>query len=662
MTEAMNEPTSTTNLTFSQSVEISGISPAVDAGRHPVKRIVNEQLLVEADVFKDGHDLISAVLLWRAAGDDAWHEVEMIAQENDRWSASIRFDQPGRYEYTVASWPEKFATWCSEFVKKHDAHQEDLSVEVAEGGLLVKDSARRALEGGDANSSNELMALADTLSGLKPDHVRELLLSDSVKALMSHWADRDLISTYDPPYPVIVESERARFSAWYEFFPRSAFGDTSRHGRFRDCVPLLDHAKQMGFDVIYFPPIHPIGEAHRKGKNNSVSCEPGDVGSPWAIGGKAGGHYATEPALGSVEDFQWLIAQAKERGMEIAMDFAINCSPDHPYVGAHPDWFFQRPDGSIKYAENPPKKYQDIYPLNFHCADWRNLWQEMKSILEFWVEKGVRIFRVDNPHTKPVAFWEWVIAEIRKTTPDVMFLAEAFTAPKMMQALGKIGFSQSYTYFTWRTNKQELTEYARELMQGEMKEYYRANFWPNTPDILPYELWNASPEKFKIRATLAALMSSTWGMYSGFEFCEGDPFPPKEEYNHSEKYQLVERDWNAPGIVDTISSLNRVRREHPAFSEYANIEFGEAENNEMLVFAKRSSCCENRVLVVVNLDDSHSQESNIVVPLEFLGLSDQQPYEVEDLLTGEMYTWQGRVNFVALRPNQQVAHVFVVRQ
>ncbi|QQL45842.1 maltotransferase domain-containing protein [Sulfuriroseicoccus oceanibius] len=658
----MNETPTTSLQSFAPSVVITAIEPAVDRGRHPVKRIVNELLVVSADVFKDGHDLIAASLLWRVVGDSEWTEVKMDQLENDRWSGSVRFSEPGRYEYTVASWPDKFSTWVSEFGKKHDAGQEDLSVETAEGALLVKDSARRAQEAGAEEAAKELDGMAELMATLKPAQVRELMESDAVRVLMEHWADRDLMTTAEPAHPVIVESERARFSAWYEFFPRSAFGDASRHARLRDCEPLLDHAKNMGFDVIYFPPIHPIGEAHRKGKNNSVTAEPGDVGSPWAIGGKAGGHYAVEPALGTVDDFVWLVERAKERGIEIAMDFAINCSPEHPYVKAHPDWFFQRPDGSIKYAENPPKKYQDIYPLNFHCSDWRNLWSEMKNILEFWVSKGVRIFRVDNPHTKPVAFWEWVIGEIRKNTPDILFLAEAFTAPKMMQELGKIGFSQSYTYFTWRTNKEELTEYARELMQGPMKEYYRGNFWPNTPDILAYELWNASPEKFKIRATLAALMSSTWGMYSGFEFCENDPFPPKEEYNNSEKYQLVDRDWNAPGIVGHIADLNRVRREHPAFAEYSNIEFGSADNSELLVFAKRSSNCGNRVLVIVNMDDANAQASNVHVPLEFLGLSDQQPYHVEDLMTGEVYEWQGHVNYVELRPTEQVAHVFVVRQ
>lgn len=657
----MNEFNSNRKQTFAPGVVISGMSPAVDGGRHPVKRVVNQSLDVEVDVFKDGHDLIDVALLWRKADDETWNEVTMRPLENDRWTTTVRFEEPGRYEYSVAGWPELFETWKSEFIKKHDAGQKDLTVEIAEAALLVRGAARRARRGGDDEVAKELVRMTELLPTLNVPDVRELLCSESVGSVMNIWADRDLITICETIYPVIVESERARSSAWYEFFPRSAFGDSSRHATLRDGVPLLDHAQRMGFNVVYLPPIHPIGEAHRKGKNNATNCEPGDVGSPWAIGAAAGGHYAVEPALGTVDDFVWLCDQASERGLEIAMDFAINCSPDHPYVKDHPDWFFQRPDGSIKYAENPPKKYQDIYPLNFHCDDWRHLWQEMKNILLFWIGKGVRIFRVDNPHTKPLAFWEWVIAEVRAEHPDILFLAEAFTRPKMMQALGKIGYSQSYSYFTWRTNKQDLMDYVNELTNTNMAEYYRANFWPNTPDILPFELWNASAAKFKIRAALAALLSSCWGMYSGYEFCENDPFPPKEEYNNSEKYQLVDRDWNAPGIVDFIAKLNGIRNAHPAFHEYANMQFVECENTEIIAFAKRSSSG-NRVLVIINLDDAHSQQTNLSVPTEFFGLKDNAPYELEDVLNDETYTWQGRVNFVALSPHQKVAHVFVVRQ
>jgi len=419
----------------------------------------------------------------------------------------------------------------------------------------------------------------------------------------------------------------------------------------------------MGFDVVYFPPIHPIGRSHRKGKNNSVTCEPGEPGSPWAIGAKEGGHYSIAPELGTIEDFKWLINEAQSCNIEIAIDFAINCSPDHPYVKEHPEWFFHRPDGTIKYAENPPKKYQDIYPLNFLCDDWKNLWREMVNIVLFWAENGVRIFRVDNPHTKPVAFWEYLIKEVHKAHPDTLFLAEAFTQPRMMEALGKIGFTQSYTYFTWRESKEEIIEYVTELTQGPMRDYYRANFWPNTPDILPHHLQNATPAAFKIRATLAATLSSSWGIYSGFELCENQPLPGREEYLDSEKYQLKERDWNSSGnIKKFIKQLNQIRRENPALHEYANIEFIPTDSEQLLAWFKWTNDFENPIIVVVNLDPENTQESMIHLPLEKLGLSPDTSFQVKDLMFDEAYHWQGSSNFVSLPPRSKPLHILKIER
>lgn len=417
----------------------------------------------------------------------------------------------------------------------------------------------------------------------------------------------------------------------------------------------------MGFDVVYFPPIHPIGVSHRKGKNNSVTCEPGDVGSPWAIGSQDGGHKAVEPALGTIDDFVWLLEESRKLGVEIALDFAINCSPDHPYVEEHPDWFYQRPDGSIKYAENPPKKYQDIYPLNFHCEDWKNLWNELLSVVQFWVDKGVRIFRVDNPHTKPVAFWEWLIREIHLKEPQIVFLAEAFTKPKMMQTLGKAGFNQSYTYFTWRETKWELMEYVYELTKGEMRNYYRANFWPNTPDILPFHLQNAKPSAFKIRACLAATLMPSWGIYSGFEHCENQPLEGREEYLDSEKYQLKERDWDEEGnIKGFIGRLNKIRFDNPAFKSYANIEFISTENDSILAYYKWSDDFSNIVICVVNLDPEKSQESNLHMDLANVGMAENQEFQVVDLMYDETYSWRNSTNFVSLDPNIKPVHLFQV--
>jgi starch synthase (maltosyl-transferring) len=461
----------------------------------------------------------------------------------------------------------------------------------------------------------------------------------------------------------VVDRPAALFGAWYEFFPRSAEGRGDRGSTFRESLPRVDDAKAMGFDVLYFPPIHPIGETNRKGRNNSVTCEPGDPGVPWAIGGQAGGHKAVEPSLGTLEDFDWLEKEVRKRGMEIALDFAINCSPDHPYVKEHPEWFYKRPDGTIKYAENPPKKYEDIYPINFRCENWRELWAEMKSIVLFWAERGVRIFRVDNPHTKPVAFWEYLIEGVRGKYPDAIFLSEAFTRPKMMKALARAGFNQSYTYFTWRNSKQELIDYFTELTQTEMSEYFRPNLWPNTPDILPPLLQEGGRPAFMIRVLMAATLSPLYGIYSGYELCENKALPGREEYLDSEKYQFKERDWNAPGnIKDWISRINQIRKQNRALQMFTNLRFYPADNDAILFYGKMTPARDNIILVVVNLDPFRKQNSFVHVPIEEFGQMATDEYQVHDLLDDARYIWRGRQNYVELDPEIQPAHIFLVHR
>ena len=639
------------------SVVIEEVYPLVNGGRLPVKRVVGEPLTLWADIFKDGHDVVRAMLKWRRQGTSGWQETAMEPADNDRWSATYQFPEPGCWELTIEAWAEPWLTWRHGFKVKLDAGQQ-VEVEAEEGARLLESAAARAAGAGDGAAAEQLRRCAETTRSVPPGLAAGLLMSAELEALMLAWSDRTLATRYQPLVPVLVERERARFSAWYEFFPRSAFGDSARHAGFRDCVPRLEEAAAMGFDVIYFPPIHPIGVTNRKGRNNTVTPEPDDVGSPWAIGGPTGGHRSIEPALGTLDDFRWLIDQARSLGLEIALDFAINCSPDHPYVREHPDWFHQRPDGSIKYAENPPKKYQDIYPLNFHCADWRALWQELTDVVIYWARQGVRIFRVDNPHTKPVAFWEYLIPRVRETYPDVIFLSEAFTRPKMMQVLGKIGFSQSYTYFTWRESKQELTAYLEELTQGEMRWYYRGNFWPNTPDILPGHLQHAGPAMFKIRAALAATLLPSWGIYSGFELCENQPLEGREEYLDSEKYQLAGRDWNRPGnIKGFITRLNQLRRQLPALQLYDNLAFVPVSNDQLLAFRKTTPDG-GHLLIVITLDPHHRQEGTVHLPLDEFGLPADGDYRLRDLMHERDYVWQGADNYVALDPGATMMHLF----
>ena len=642
------------------SVVIENLQPLIEGGRYPIKRIVGEDLAVEADIFKDGHDVVAAVLKWRVLGKREWRETPMTFVDNDRWRGVCTLYDEAVHEYTVEAWTDTFRSWQSEFAKKFEGGISDLRSEALEGAALVEGAARRARDQADAARLREF---SEQISTAANSQIYAIAQSGELEVLMATYPDRSAAARYAPAPRVVVDRQAALFGAWYEFFPRSAEGRGDRGSTFRDCLPRVDDAKAMGFDVIYFPPIHPIGHANRKGRNNSITCEPGDPGVPWAIGGEAGGHNAVEPSLGTLADFDWLQKQVRKRGMEIALDFALNCSPDHPYVKEHPEWFYKRPDGTIKYAENPPKKYEDIYPLNFRCENWRELWAEIKSIVLFWAEHGVRIFRVDNPHTKPVAFWEYLITGVREKYPDTIFLSEAFTRPKMMKALAKAGFNQSYTYFTWRNSKRELIEYFTELTQTEMSEYFRPNLWPNTPDILPFVLQEGGRPAFMTRVLLAATLSPLYGIYSGYELCENKALPGREEYLDSEKYQFKERDWNAPGnIKDWIARINKIRKQNRALQLYTNLRFYHAESEAILFYGRMTAARDNIILVVVSLDPHRKQNSFVYVPIEEFGQMESDEYEVYDLLNDARYTWRGRRNYVELDPEIQPAHIFLVRR
>ena len=644
---------------------IENLEPLIEGGRYPIKRVIGEDVVVEADVFKDGHDIVAAVLKWRIVGQPKWHETAMHFVDNDRWRGVFSVYENATYEYTIEAWTDVFAGWQHEYAAKFEAGLADLTSEKLEGAALLTSAAKRT-KGADAKRLREL---ADKIRGGDNVEVNRIAHLGELEVLMATYAARYGATQYAPAPRVIVDRVAARTAAWYEFFPRSAEGRPDRGSTFRECLGRVDDARAIGFDVIYFPPIHPIGLTNRKGRNNSVTSEPDDPGVPYAIGNRhlglpnGGGHKDVEVSLGTLEDFDWLEKQIRERGMEIALDFAINCSPDHPYVVEHPEWFYKRPDGTIKYAENPPKKYEDIYPLNFRCANWQELWEEMTSIILFWAEHGVRIFRVDNPHTKPVAFWEYLITQVRQRFPDVIFLSEAFTRPKMMKALAKAGFNQSYTYFTWRTNKQELTEYFTELTQTEMRQYFRGNLFTNTPDILPFHLQSGGRPMFQIRAVLAATLSSLYGIYSGFELCENTALPGREEYDESEKYQFKERDWDAPGnIKELITKLNRIRRENRALHFYDNLRFHPVENEALLFYSKMTPARDSIILIVVNLDPLHTQSGWVEAPIEEFGEIGSESYQVHDLLTDERYVWHGRRNYVALHPGVQPAHILRVRR
>ncbi len=641
---------------------IEGVTPQLDGGRFAIKRTVGDTVTVEADVFTDGHDALSCVLQYRKAGAGDWQETPMRALVNDRWQGEFVVLDLGRYEYTVTAWVDAFKSW------RHDlgrwVQAEDVAIALRVGEKLVEQASQRAT-GGDAQW---LARRAQELVGQKElEYRRRLGLDEDLARLMTLYADRSLALQYDRILAVVVDDERARFSSWYEMFPRSCSAVPGQHGTFRDCEAWLPRIAAMGFDVLYFPPIHPIGRVNRKGKNNTLTPTADDVGSPWAIGAAEGGHKAILPELGTLEDFRHLVHKAKEHGIDIAMDIALQCAPDHPYVEQHPDWFRWRPDGTVQYAENPPKKYQDIYPFNFETADWRALWDEIKSIFEFWIQQGVRIFRVDNPHTKPFAMWEWLIGEIKQSTPNAIFLAEAFTRPKVMYRLAKLGYSQSYTYYAWRNTAAELGEYLTEVCQGPGREYFRPNFWPNTPDILTEALQFGGRPMFMSRLVMAATMTASYGIYGpAYELMEHVAVKHgSEEYLDSEKYQLRYRDrqeLDGPNsLCDFIALVNRIRKRNPALQSDWGMRVHQVDNEQMLCYSKVTPDRANVILVVVNLDPHYTQAGWTHLDLEALGVDPQQPFQVHDLLTGAHYLWHGPRNYVELNPHRMPAHVFRIR-
>ena len=646
------------------TVIIENISPTISNGNFAIKRIPAQQVEVEATIFKEGHDVIRAMLQWRRMGDSTWQETPMTFLGNDRWRGSFQADSVGFLEYTIEAWGDAFESWRSEVTKKIEAGITELAIEALEGAVLVREAAIRSTQKSEIKKlqlfAQELERLGNFKKNFPLSEFKKIFEEENFLSLIRKWPDRSLSTVHEPFKKVRVDRAAANFSAWYEFFPRSAEGRGDRGSTLRECLTRIDDAKAMGFDVIYFPPIHPIGVTARKGRNNALVCEAGDPGVPYAIGNKMGGHDAVEPALGTLKDFEWLMKEIKKRNMELALDFALNCSPDHPYVKEHPEWFFHRPDGSIKYAENPPKKYEDVYPLNFYNPEWKQLWEELKRILLFWAKCGVSIFRVDNPHTKPVAFWEWVIAEVHAQFPEVIFLSEAFTTPAMMKRLAKVGFTQSYTYFTWRNTREELEEYFTELTQSEMKEYFRPHLFTNTPDILPFYLQQSGRAGFLIRSILAATLSSLYGIYSGFELCENRAIPDREEYADSEKYHFKSRDWNAPGNIKSwITRLNEIRKAHPSLQTTTSLRFCASDNRSLICYHKFSEDHQDHLFIVVNLDPHHTQSGMIELPLHYVGLSPDAAYTVEDLLTGHCYSWQGLRNYVELSP-QNPAHVLKI--
>ncbi|HUE70612.1 MAG TPA: alpha-1,4-glucan--maltose-1-phosphate maltosyltransferase [Pirellulaceae bacterium] len=656
-------------------VLIEGVSPQVDHGRFPAKRVVGDCVEVQARIFADGHDVLSGRLLFRhyslersTEAEQAWSECDLEPLPNDWWRGSFVVSQLGHYFFTLEAWVDRFATWRRDLRKRVDAGQ-DVSIDLLVGVQIVREhlplvppAERKALE--------SLAARIETGND-RPTQVAAAL-SPHLADVVGRHADRRHATRFEPELPLEVNRPLARFSTWYELFPRSCSPHSAerstaagQHGTLADCLARLPYVAEMGFDVLYLPPIHPIGRSFRKGKNNAVAAAPDDVGSPWAIGAAEGGHQAVHPDLGTIDDFRRLVAKARELGIEIALDIAFQCAPDHPYVSAHPDWFRRRPDGSIQYAENPPKKYQDIYPFDFECDDWQNLWEELNRVLLFWCAEGVRVFRVDNPHTKSLLFWEWVIAEVKSVYPETIFLSEAFTRPAVMYRLAKLGFTQSYTYFTWRNTKPQITAYFTELTQSPVREFFQPNLWPNTPDILSEYLQFGGRSAFMARYVLAATLAASCGIYGpAFELCIAQPREPgSEEYLDSEKYQIRHWDLEAPySLRPFIARVNRIRRENPALHGDWSLRFHPVDNEQLICYSKRSADGANVVVVVVNLDPHHMQAGWIELPLDELDVQRDQPYQAHDLLGDGRFLWQGPRNYVELSPHAAPAHIFCLRK
>ena len=636
---------------------IEAVEPAVDHGRYPAKRIVGEPCTVEADIFRDGHQIIRAALKYRRKSDESFAEAPMALFDNDRWRGEFIPSENTRYVFTIEAWTDLFISWLADFRKKVIAGREVAS-DLLEGVALIEKMTRRATTPDREILARGLEQLRTSRNGFSS--ALKIVEEPSLVDAAERAGERFGLVRYEPHLEVIADRPKARFSTWYEIFPRSQTSDASKPATLRDAERRLPAISDMGFDVVYLPPIHPIGKTNRKGPNNSLLGADAAPGSPWAIGNEAGGHDAIDPGLGTVADFQHFVTTAANLGVETAIDFAVQCSPDHPWVREHPEWFSHRPDGSIKYAENPPKEYQDIYPIDFDTKDQPGLMNELLRVVNLWIDRGVKIFRVDNPHTKPVAFWEWLIGSVQATHPEVLFLAEAFTRPKLMKALAKAGFTQSYTYFTWRNSKYELTEYLTEITGTAMREYLRPNFFTNTPDILPPLLQTGGPPAFRMRLVLAATLSSSYGIYSGFELCENAAVPGTEDYLNSEKYQIKVRDWHAPGnIREFIARVNEIRRDNIALHDFQNLHFLETDSDQILCYAKAARDRSNIIIVAVNLDPSQAHYCTVIVPPEVVGVAPGQTYPVTDLLTGANYTWSAR-NYVRLDPAVQPAHLLRV--
>jgi starch synthase (maltosyl-transferring) len=646
---------STTNERL-RHIVIEAVTPTVACGRYPVKRVAGENCVVEADIFSNGPVALAAVIKWRRAQDDRFLEAPMVFIDNDRWRGEFPLAGNLRYVFAIEAWTSNFTSWRQYFVKKAMTGL-DIAGELAEGIALLEKIARRG-------RADERALITNCIARLRtindPRQAVSMVSAPDLVAVIDQNEEHSDAVNYDHTSAITADRPRARFGAWYEMFPRSEGVQPGVHATLREAEARLLNIREMGFDVVYLAPIHPIGTTCRKGPNNSLTATPDSPGSPWAIGSRAGGHTAIEPRLGTLDDFDHFVTVAERLGLEIALDFAIQCSPDHPWVTEHPEWFRHRPDGTIKYAENPPKQYQDIYPINFDSPDQMGLVEELRRIVLFWIGHGVKIFRVDNPHTKPVAFWEWLINSIQEKYPEVIFLAEAFTKPKMMRVLAKAGFTQSYTYFTWRNTKAELTDYLTELTRTDMIDYFRPNFFTNTPDILPPILQNGGRPAFKARLVLAATLSPSYGIYSGYELCENEAIPGTEEYDHSEKYEIRARDWTHPdNLYEFIARINAIRRENPALQYFANLRFHTTDNDQIILYSKSSGDRSNIILVAVNLDPHHPHHCTAFVPVEVVGVAPGQDYAVTDLLTGARYNW-GESNYIRLDPQIEPAHILRV--
>jgi starch synthase (maltosyl-transferring) len=642
-----------------QRVVIENVQPHIDSGRFPVKRVIGQIVEVEADAFADGHDALRCVLRYRHDAETDWREIAMVSSGNDRWCAAFTIAELGRYLYTVTAWVDHFLSWQHELARRTDVA--DIAVALQVGAKLIDEAAQRASGDGQV----QLQRYAKEMRSANPVSGKHLAISEALISLMGRHPERTLATQY--PIELVVRAERVKalYSTWYELFPRSCVGEDMRHGTFSECEKRLPAVAEMGFDVVYLPPIHPIGLTKRKGPNNTLLATATDPGSPWAIGAADGDHKAVHAELGTLEDFRGLVATARGLGLDIALDIAFQCSPDHPYVKEHPEWFRHRPDGSIQYAENPPKKYEDIYPFNFEGDTWTELWQELLDVFRFWIGQGVSIFRVDNPHTKPFPFWEWLIGEVQRDHPETIFLAEAFTRPKMIYRLAKLGFSQSYNYFPWRNTKSEIETYFTELTRTEVREYFRPNLWPNTPDILPEYLQFGGRPAFMVRLVLAATLGASYGIYGpAYELMEATPRDAGgEEYFNSEKYQVHHWDIDrADSLKDFIARVNRIRRESPALQQDHSLQFFDVDNDNLLSYAKTTPDNKEVILVVANLDPHHTQSGWLTLPMEELGLDTQHPYQVHDLLTDARFLWNGARNYVEVAPQVAPAHIFRLRR